>query len=282
MQKKLKTIIVLSLIFFVVGLGFSKEQTAEETITKTLVFHGSGPTKTLIVDNVWGSVRIHGHREKSIAVEIHKNIWARSPEQFQKALQEVTLDISEEEDLIEFYVDGPFRDHHKENHYHPNRYRVTYTFHILVPYETDLDIKTVNDGNIEIQDIHGTCSANNINGGIKAESIRNVGKIYGLNKDVTVRFERNPDQDGTVGSLNGDVHLFFSKKPSAEFMIETFNGEVYSDFKAEDIKSEPYLKVEKEDKCKYKTGHQKTIRIGNGGPVIKWEGFNGDLFILKG
>ncbi|MFC1569504.1 hypothetical protein ACFL4L_04735 [bacterium] len=185
-------------------------------------------------------------------MNIKKIIWARSAEQFELAQNEVTLDISEEEDLIEFFVNGPFRDKNNHIHWHGGRYCVTYHFSIKVPFKTDLDLETVNDGSIKIAEIKGRCSANNINGGIEATGIHEVNKIYALNEDVLIHFNKNPTQDCIVGSLNGDVRLYFNPNLSADFIIKTFNGEVYSDFEVERIDGEAYVTINKRDKHHYK------------------------------
>ena len=256
------------------------EKTEETVIKKQMVFHGSSGRNLLIIKNFRGDIKVTGHSKHTVDVKVKKTVWARSPEQFAQALKDVILDISEEENLIEFYVDGPFRDRNRRNQWHSGRYQVNYAFEVYVHFETDLELETVNDGDIRINQVHGVCAANNVNGGIEAGGIYEAGKIYALNEDVSVQFEKNPTQNCVVGSLNGDVRLVFQPGLSADFVIETFNGEAYSDFKTTRLQTEPYFKEKKNQKNYYKTGHKDRIRIGRGGPEIYWQGFNGDLLIL--
>lgn len=271
---------VIVTLFIAVSLT-AREHESHEILKESYRFRGDGKTKTLIIYNFFGDIRVTGHSEQTVDVVIQKKIWARSAEQFDLAKSEVILDIMEEEDLIEFFIDGPFREKNRDNHWCGKRYKVMYHFDVKVPFHAGLELETINDGDIIISNVHGPCSANNINGSIDASGIREVGKIYALNKNVRIRFDRNPTKDCTVGSLNGDVRLYFKKNLSADFQIDTFNGEVYSDFENERIEEKPFIEVEKNGKCTYKTGHHDKIRVGKGGPEISWKGFNGDLLILN-
>lgn len=275
---KVKFISILILIFAMQLLA--KEHKSHEVIKDSFTIKGSDKIKTLIVKNFWGGIKVTGHNKKTVDVMIEKDVWARSQEQFDKAKAEMKLDVLEEEDLIEFYVGGPFRDNqHGRDPWKNRRYKVFYQFEIKVPFETALDLETINDGDIQIRNVKGKCSANNINGGIEAMNIREVGKIYALNEDVLIEFDRNPTKDCTIGSLNGDVDLYFKKNLSADFKIKTFNGEVYSDFETVRISGEAYNDIKKNSKTIFKAGHHDKIRIGKGGPLIYWKGFNGDLLI---
>ncbi len=277
MKKYFLCIYTFILSFSLTATEHQKNDRFESSYT----FKGNSKVKSLIVKNYYGDIQVTGHSKKTVDVIIQKKIWARSKEQLEKAQVEVNMDISEEEDLIEFYVDGPFRDKHRQNSWHHKRYTVTYDFEIKVPLESAVDLETVNNGLITIKNVNGMCSAHNINGGIQVDGIRNIGKIYALNKDVSIQFDRNPTLDGEIGSLNGDVRLICPHNFSADLRIKTFNGKVYSDFETERIQGEPFLKVEKNGKNIYKTGHHDKIRIRNGGPLIKWDGFNGDLIIIN-
>lgn len=274
----MKYINTIFLSLLITTAVIAREYEEQESVDNTYQFKGTGKTKTLIIKNWRGDVTVQGHKKNTVDVEIKKTIWARSPEQLDKAKQEVKLDVLEEEDLIELFVDGPFRENNRN---WQERYKVTYQFNVKVPFETAVDLETVNNGEILITDVHGKCSANNINGPIEASGIRDIGRIYALNKDVQIRFDRNPEEDGTVGSLNGNVRLSCKSDLSADFHIETFNGEVYSNFEYERLKGEPFVESELHGRHIYKAGHKDKIRIGKGGPLIKWEGFNGDLLILN-
>ena len=104
------TIVMLVLLQLVVCCpsAMAAEVERTETITKTLRFGGSGGERLVIVDNVFGSIEVKGYKGDEVRVTVHKTIEARSEKKAAEAVEEVTLDILEEDDVIEFYVDGQF------------------------------------------------------------------------------------------------------------------------------------------------------------------------------
>ena len=131
-------------------------------------------------------------------------------------------------------MDGPFRDSDGRSRRRGRRWRthyeVRYDFEIQVPRGTNVDLSTVNDGEILVRQIDGHYDVHNVNGGIEMEKIGGSGEVYAVNGDVTVDFVKNPSKNSRFGSLNGEVRLYFLPNLSADFYLKTFNGEIYSDF----------------------------------------------------
>lgn len=256
----------------------------KKTIQKTFTFAQQQDENRLIVDNIWGSVSVSGYKGNNIEVTVQKIIQARSQEQLQYALEEVSLDITQEDDLIELYVDGPFRckePRYRNSIWNKRHYRVIYDFTVKVPYYTSFELKTVMNGDIVVRDVHGDFDVHNVNSGIEMKGLKGSGEAYAVNGDVTLNFDRNPNAECFFGSLNGEVKLYFLPSLSADFYLKTFNGEVFSDFPVQYLPVEHFYKVEKNGKTVYKAGHWCSVRAARGGPKIHLKGFNGDMFILK-
>lgn len=72
-------------------------------------------------------------------------------------------------------------------------------------------------------------------------------------------------------------------KKTTCFRLKTFHGKAYTDFKYEKLP----VKVEKSEKNNrkgqyvYRLNHLFGVRIGKGGPDIKMDTLNGNLFIKK-
>src|ERR1700691_4237053 len=79
-----------------------------ETIQKTYPLSGAAPKK-VIVDNVNGSIHVTGYAGSEVRLVAHKRLRADSSETAEQARREVTLDISQQDNTVRFYVDGPFR-----------------------------------------------------------------------------------------------------------------------------------------------------------------------------
>lgn len=256
----------------------------EETIQKEIQISKPDANFTLIVDNIWGAIHLKGTSGSTVKAVILKKIEARSENQFKQAIQEVMLDISEEKSLLEFFVDGPFRDHHNgrdPDGWHERKYKVIYEFDLEVPRDLSIDIKTVNDGDITIDDIRGNYQVNNVNGEITMTGLRGSGKACTVNGDLICCFDQNPKEDCNFGTINGDVKLYFQNPLSAQFAMKTFNGDAYSDFELTHVASHPEIIKETNGRTLYKSVHRYCATTGSGGPLIKWDGFNGDLLILK-
>jgi len=102
-----------------------------------------------------------------------------------------------------------------------------------------------------------------------------------LNDKVKLDFDRNPKSYCYFGSLNGDVDINLQDHFSADLLIKTINGDVYTDFPVTYLPHQAIEKTKKGKKFVYKTGNRTKVRIGNGGPEIELDGFNGDINLIK-
>ena len=274
----------LILIFVVVlaSLSTAKEMTKNETIEKKFVIEKPSKEFLVVVDNVFGSIKIKGIKSKTLKAMIKKSVWARSEEQFEKALEDVSLDIIQETDVIEFYVDGPFRDREDgRSSYSEKRYTVTYDFELEVPRDVSIDICTVNGSDIVVQNLRGAYDVHNVNGGIEMEGIRGSGDAITVNGPVSCQFDENPEEDCEFRSINGDIRITLQDPLSVDVTFKTLNGEMYSDFKVSHVPESQFTRTKKNGRTIYKAEHPMKVRAGNGGALIAASGINGDLFILK-
>ncbi len=78
-----------------------------ETIRKT--FNLTAAHKILDVDNVFGSIDVVGGAGDQVQLVVNKTIYAESKDRLETAKKEVTLDVTEQPDLLKLFVNGPFR-----------------------------------------------------------------------------------------------------------------------------------------------------------------------------
>jgi hypothetical protein len=74
----------------------------QETIRKT--FTAGAALKLLDVDNVYGSIEVTGGQADQVQLVVNKTIRAESSERMEAAKKEVTLDITDQPDLLKLYV----------------------------------------------------------------------------------------------------------------------------------------------------------------------------------
>ncbi len=261
----------------------ARETKKKETINKTFTFD-SKKQKRLVLDNIAGRIEISTHDKNQIKMIVHKVVTARSEEKIKEAEKKIYLDIKSEPDAVILYVEAPYRTHDGAiNHRGWNYYGfdTSFDFKLKVPKNVDLFVRTINGGDIRIENTHGSFDVKNINGGITARGISGSGKMYALNGDVEIRFTQNPDEHCYFGSLNGVVDVQFLPGLSADLRIKTFNGEVYSDFEVTKLKSRQPIRKKEGQKFTYKIDKSTGVRIGNGGPEFEFDAFNGDIYIAK-
>lgn len=162
------------------GYGEDNPETAKETIRKTLSFTNPAGLKSLSVDNIHGSIHVTGYEGTTIQVEIVKTIRARSQNDVEMARKEVDLKISEKDNRIELYVDGPFRFEYGARKRGRLFYWVTFDFEIRMPSTCDLDLRPVN-GDIRAKDVSGKFDIENINGKVQMEEVAGSGRLHSIN-----------------------------------------------------------------------------------------------------
>jgi hypothetical protein len=256
-----------------------------ETIRKNIVLNEPVSTRTIVVDNVFGSIEVKGVPGNEVRLVVEKTVKAESDEELAKALEEVRLEITQEKNGVSVMVDGPFRGKDGSVHFHGrdrDGYSFSYDFLIEAPQDAKIDVNTVNDGDVTVVGMRGDFDVENVNGGIDMRGAEGSGRAYALNGDLTVAFARNPERHCYFGSLNGKVKIGFQPPLSADFRFKSFNGEVFSDFPVTYLPRKGLVEQgTKKGKTTYKTDPWTPVRVGNGGPSIDFDGFNGDMYVLK-
>jgi hypothetical protein len=277
----MKTLIpvALALLMALPAMAWDVEQ--HEDIQKTFTLSGSAPAK-IIVDNVDGSIHVTGVAGNEVRLAVHRRVRADSAEKAAEAQREVRLDISQDGNTVRLYVDGPFRCRDGGVHSHGRTgYEVNYDFELQAPRQAAMDLKTINNGNIQVQDVAGDYQVENINGGIQMDGLSGSGKVYALNGGVTVSFRHNPRAKSSFGSLNGEVRVSFQPDLSADLRFKTFNGGVYTDFPVTYLPAAAGAAERHNGKFIYKSNEWSAARVGHGGPEISFDAFNGNIRILS-
>lgn len=252
-----------------------------ETIRNTYPLSGSSPKK-VIVDNVTGSIRVTGYAGSEVRLVAQKRLRADSPESAEQARRDVKLDITQDANTVRFYVDGPFRCRDGGVHIdHDPGYEVKYDFELQVPQDSATDLKTVNDGEITVENLAGDYKVNNINGSIDMTELAGSGKVYALNGHVRLSFRENPRGKSSFGSLNGEVRVSFQPGLNADVLFKTFNGGVFTDYPVTYM-PQPVSSGERHGaKFVYKSSEWQAVRVGRGGPELSFDAFNGNIRILN-
>jgi DUF4097 and DUF4098 domain-containing protein YvlB len=264
-----------------------------ERIQRSLTFTGAGPHR-LDIDNVTGSIQVAAYDGATVELTVTRSLAASTQERLDAARKEVTLDVKEEPSLISLYVDGPFRDcdcgggrrrrnsnNNNGSRWRDREYEVRYDFVLRVPRQVGLTLSNVNRGDIKIEGTAGDFEVTNVNGGIEMLDITGSGRVGTINKDVRVVFRTNPTGPSSFKTLNGDVVVTFQPTLAADLRLKTFNGGMYTDFDTTALPALTPVSERKAGKFVYKADRSAGVRVGSGGPELRFETLNGDIRILQ-
>jgi hypothetical protein len=257
-----------------------------ETIRKTYTMAAGSAHKSLIVDNIFGSIDVTAIDGDQVQLVVNKTLRAESQSKLELARKEVTLDVTDQPDLLKLYVNGPFRCDCNGgcNGYHGDRdeaYRVNMDFQLQVPRNIDVELRTVNSGHIDVKGVTGEFVVRNVNGTVDMTDIAGSGTARSVNGHVKVSFRESPKQNSGFGSVNGAIELSFPHTLAADFRFKTFNGGVYTDFPVTALPMRAAEEQHEGSKVVIRSDRYSGGRIGAGGPEIRVDTLNGDIRILS-
>jgi hypothetical protein len=256
----------------------------KEEIRNVLKFQDVSRPGTLLVDNVFGSISVEAADRQDIELAAVRTIRAKTKDKLDRAKAEVKLDLKGVGTDIDVYVDGPFRcqvDGCKGLRWRDWGYEVRYDFVLKVPRRTSVVLKTVNDGDIIVRGVEGDFDVSNVNGRVTLEAVAGAGEAHTVNGKVRAAFRRNPAEACSFETVNGDVELVFASGLAADIRLKSMNGEAFSDFTVTPLPAEAVKREVEDGRTVFKRGGYTGVRAGKGGPEIRCETLNGDIFIKK-
>ncbi len=250
----------------------------KETLKRTFDAAGSGARK-LLVDNIHGFIHITGYAGSQLQVSIEKHIYADSNEAMAEAKRDVKMDMSQQGNFVRLYEDGPFRSANGTNYRGDNYYgyRVVFDFEVQVPYDTELVLKGVNHGDIQVKKTTGDYDIHGLNGAIEMEDVAGSGLVSTLNGKVKVTFSKNPSKATQFKTLNGSVDVYFQNGLNADLKFKKLNGGIYTDFEVAALPQTAAAGDSVNGKFVYRSNRQTTGRAGKGGPELSFDTLNGSI-----
>jgi hypothetical protein len=254
----------------------------EEKIQKSFTLPAAAH-KSLEIDNIWGSIEVVADTKDKVELAVDRITSAESKDKLEKAKKEVTLDATQDEGAVKFYVNGPFRcqcedcRHSRED----DGYRVKMDFKVHVPQDIDIKVKTVNEGRVVVRNVNGSFLVRNVNGDIEMDNVAGSGTARTVNGPVVVSFRQNPRENSEFKTVNGKIELRFAHDLSADFRFKTFNGGIYSDFPVTTLPVHGIQEERHGGKMVYRADRFTGARVNAGGPEIQIENLNGDIRILE-
>ena len=283
------------ILFLLMGLPLLvTAQTHTDKISKELKFEKPGTSNTLILANINGSMKVQGYDGDKILIEAERTIKAKTDARLEQGKKEMQVLQIDRYDTLIVYIGGAcnhFGYNHKNKdgwsyRWDCNRgdcnppYDYVFNFVVKVPSGINVEVSTVNEGNITVENVRGKVKAENVNGAIKLSALAGSTYASTINGDVDVDYTKNPNQDSRYYTLNGDINALFVKGLGATLNFKSFNGALYTN--VQQMEGMPAI-VEKEATSKgmnLKIGRNR-FKVGSGGAVLDFETFNGDVIVKE-
>jgi len=272
----------VALGFFAV-LALADKAAAAVTDQKTWSqsFPVTATAPRLLIDNIWGNVRVRIGTAREIAVIVDEKRSAPSQELFELSKQTIFLDVKADGDGVAMVV-GKQDDTVRPRINRCRGCRVDYQFEVTVPPGTQIDVSTVTDGSIDVAGGGGPVSASNVNGPVEVKDLQDCAQIESVNGAVEVAFARAPSRDCSIKTINGDITLTVPGGTGLDAALSVMQGSVVSEFDLEPLALPAKVDQRKEEgRFVYHIEQAAGIRLGTGGPTFSIESLNGDLRIRR-
>lgn len=263
-------------------------QEFKEHLSKQFTVNAKNPEAVLAVYNVFGSIKVEGYDGDKVILEIDKKVTAKSQDELEKGKEEFKFQMEQLQDSILVYISAPYdsrpRQNWNRNEDHRSiRYKYYLNLVVKVPHNMRLRVSTVNDGNINVDDVYGNLFVSNVNGSIDIGNAKGITKATTVNGKLNVKYSANPPAASTYHTINGDITVHYKTNLDAELFFKSMNGNYYTDFDNAEPISNAVIKMAepKENGTVYKIVKNAGVKIGNGGKQFHFETLNGNVYIKK-
>lgn len=247
-------------------------------------------TETVLVENIFGDVKVVGYDGDKILVTGEITLEARTKEKLEMGKEEFSIDAAKRNDSLLIFNKAPFitnrfsevRERWWGNNGQEPDYRFLVHLEVKVPKNTNLWVSTVNDGKVKVVEVSGAIQASNVNGPVALENVEKVVKAKAVNGNIDITYNNLPGSDSDFKTVNGDITINVGSALNTTVEFESMNGDLYTDFDYSGMGPE-IKKVEdrRGGKTKYKIEATTKIKIGAGDQAISFNTINGNMYIKK-
>ncbi|HEY7209669.1 MAG TPA: DUF4097 family beta strand repeat-containing protein [Bryobacteraceae bacterium] len=156
---------------------------------------------------------------------------------------------------------------------------------ITVPRRSNLQLKCMNDGDIEVEQVSGEIDADNLNGKVILKNVSGSVVAHSLNGEVAVSLNQiDPSKPMSFSTMNGDIDVTLPDNFKANVRMKTDNGEIYSDFDVKlDAGTTRRTESGRQPDGTYHLRYDRALHgaINGGGPEFQFTTFNGQIYLRK-
>lgn len=239
-----------------------------------------GQTAAVSVANVWGNVTVEPGRSDRIELAIRSIRRADDQVSFDRSLEQIPLRIGQDGDGVALRVGRDWDDWRTRERCRGCELRLDIV--VKVPRNANIDVRTVNDGDVIVRDIDGAVTASNVNGSVKTTGLSRCEFIETINGDLEVSFDSAPVTDCHLATLNGDIELSMAQDANVSFAVDLVNGKIRSEMDITPSEVPATVKRTTRDGRNYYEIEQAAgFEMGRGGKTLTLKSLNGDVLIER-
>jgi hypothetical protein len=223
---------------------------------------------TLRVELISGGITVSGTSGREVIVEARGGEGRSRDRNLPAGMKRIggsggELTMREENNVIRIEADGWSTQH----------------LDIQVPVKTSLVLKTVNSGNIRVENVEGEIEAQNVNGNIEIFNVSGAVVANSVNGKVEATLNHAaPDKPMSFTTLNGKIDVTFPPDLKATLRLRADNGDMYTDF---DMAISNERNVTSTAKGRQRMENTTVGKVNGGGPEIRLQTMNGRIYIRK-
>ena len=161
--------------------------------------------------------------------------------------------------------------------------RQGYQVKVKVPVNTSLKLENVNGGPLTVSGVNGTHELSNTNGPVYASDISGSVVAETTNGTIEVTMSSvTKDTPMAFSTTNGSVDVTFPASYRADAVIDPGRGSTYTDFEFVTNNTAHVERLEGEKGKRIEVKREIRGKINGGGPTLRMETFNGNIYIRKG
>jgi hypothetical protein len=259
----------------------------KEHMSKEFLLSKDASVSTLFIYNISGFIKVEGYSGNKVLLEMDKTINADDDQDLEAGKKEFRLAFDQGPDSIVAYIAEPFDSRPHRNWRHNDNRDIEYDYNVdfivKVPFGMNLNISTVNNGIISINNVSGVLHVNNVNEEIAIKNAKGTTYAHTVNGDVSVNYLANPSGESSYYTINGNINASFQPGLSADLHFKSMNGDLFTDFPEVKLLPASTTKVQEKrgEGSVYKLNTITAIRVGKGGMTFKFETLNGNVYIKK-
>ncbi len=276
---------LLVLLFSTACGAQTKEFT--EKVSKEFTLTGDAGRSTLAVYNVQGSVSVQGYAGSKVLVEATRTIRAEDAKTLEAGKAEAKPGFMQRHDSVIVYMAGPFDSRPRNTRGNwserPIKYRYEFDYVVKVPYAMNLHVSTVNNGTLDVRDVTGPLHVSNVNGPISLTNVKGTTQAHTVNGNVDATYAATPPGASSYKTINGEIRVRYPASLAADMHFKSMHGEFYTDFPNAEILPAQVTKNQegRGGGTVYTLSKATAVRLGNGGPDLRFETLNGNVTITK-